>query len=130
MFYCGIHYTITYIRYYFMQYYATKRNKEMIRGISDLDYCESKKLLETILERTKSEEEDLHRETNEMMMKILIHEYEKRLKESKHEQTEKEKEIEACNKRMREIEDELFKVADKKNYFEVQLEMLGEKRSI
>jgi hypothetical protein len=100
----------------------------MIRGISDLDYCESKKLLQAILERIRQEEEGLRRETDEKTMEILIHEYEKRLRDGKREQGEKEKEIEACNKRMREIEQELFNVADKKNYFEVQLEMLGEKR--
>jgi hypothetical protein len=100
----------------------------MIRGISDLDYCESKRLIQTILERVRQEEEDLRRETDEKMIEILMHEYQKRLGSGKNSEVQKEKEIEACNTRMREIERELFEAADRKNYFEVQLEMLGEKK--
>lgn len=102
----------------------------MIKGISDLDYNDSKKLLTEILERAKNEEEELHRETDEKKMQILIHEYEKRLEESKQALDEKDRQIEACNSRLREIEEELFNVAKKKNYFEIQLEKLNEQRSL
>jgi hypothetical protein len=106
-----------------------KRNKNMIKGISDLDYCESKRIIQTILERVRQEEEDLRRETDEKMIEILIHEYQRRLSGDKNSAAQTEKRIEACNTRMREIERELFEAADRKNYFEVQLEMLGEKRN-
>jgi|GEM_PF-4204168 len=102
----------------------------MIKGISDLDYNDSKKLLTEILERAKNEEEELHRETDEKKIQILIHEYEKRLEESKQALDEKDRQIEACNSRLREIEEELFNVAKKKNYFEIQLEKLNEQRSL
>lgn len=99
----------------------------MIRGISDLDYNDSKKVLAAILEHVKTEEEELHRETDEKLMQILMHEYEKRLIEDRKYLAEKDEEIEACNSRMREIEEELYRLADRRNYFEVQLEMLGVK---
>jgi len=97
----------------------------MIKGIADLDYNDSKRLLCAIIDRSKGEEEALFRESEEKKIEILMHEYEKRL--DRHGHMEREKAIEECNKRMREIEDELFKLADRKSYFEIQLEMLGEK---
>lgn len=102
----------------------------MIKGISDLDYNDSKKLLMEILERAKNEEEELHRETEERKIQILVSEYEKRLEESKAALEEKDKQIEACNRRLREIEDDLYRLANRRNYFEIQLEMLGEHRCL
>lgn len=99
----------------------------MVRGISDLDYNDSKKILTAILERVKDEEEKLRSETDDKLMEILMHEYEKRLTEDKGLLAKKDKEIETCNKRMREIEDELFSLMDRRNYFEIQLEMIGAK---
>lgn len=96
----------------------------MIKGISDLDYNDAKKLLTAIVERTKEEEDALRQESEEKKIEILQHEYRKRLSEGRHGQAEQEKAIEACNRRMQEIEDELFALADRKNYFEIQLEML------
>ena len=102
----------------------------MIKGIADLDYNDSKKLISAIIERAKYEEEALLAESEEKKIEILMHEYEKRLGEDRHGQIEKDRAIETCNKRMEEIEDELFKLTDKKSYFEVQLDMLGEERTL
>ncbi len=100
----------------------------MIKGISDLDYNDARKLLTAIIERTKDEQEALRLESEEKKIEILKHEYRKRLSEGRHAQMEQEKAIEACNRRMQEIEDEIFALADRKNYFEIQLEMLGARR--
>ncbi len=100
----------------------------MIKGIADLDYNEAKRLLSEIIERSKAEEETLQGETEEKKIEVLLHEYGRRLEESKHGRADREKAIEACNQRMQEIENELFALADRKSYFEVQLDMLGVKR--
>jgi archaellum component FlaC len=76
----------------------------------------------------KDEEDALHKESEEKKIEILKREYQKRLIEGLSGQAENEKAIEACNKRMDEIEGELFALADRKNYFEIQLEMLGARK--
>lgn len=100
----------------------------MIKGISDLDYNDAKRLLTAILDRAKGEEESLHKETEEKKIEILELEYQKRLAAGHH-HSDKEKAIEACNRRIEEIENELFALADRKNYYEVQLEMLSGKQT-
>lgn len=99
----------------------------MIKGISDLSYSDAKRLIVAIMERMKDEEEALHKESEEKKIEILQREYQKRLPEG-HEQEENDRAIEACNRRMDEIEEELFALADRKNYFEIQLEMLGARK--
>lgn len=100
----------------------------MIKGISDLDYNDAKKLLSAIIAKTKEEEDALRQESEDKKIEILQHEYRKRLSDGRHGQAEHEKAIEACNRRMQEIEEEIFALADRKNYFEIQLEMLGTRK--
>lgn len=100
----------------------------MIKGISDLSYSEANRLITAIIERMKDEEAALHKESEEKKIEILQREYRKRLLDGHHEQLENEKAIENCNRRMDEIEEELFALADRKNYFEIQLEMLGARK--
>jgi hypothetical protein len=100
----------------------------MIKGISDLSYSDAKRLIIAIIERMNDEGEALLKESEEKKIEILQCEYRKRLLEEHIEQSENDKAIEACNRRMDEIEGELFALADRKNYFEIQLEMLGARK--
>jgi hypothetical protein len=100
----------------------------MIRGISDLSYNDAKRLVIAIIERMKDEEEALLKESEEKKITILQCEYKKRLLKGHQEQKENDMLIEECNRRMDEIEGELFALADRRNYFEIQLEMLGARK--
>jgi polyhydroxyalkanoate synthesis regulator phasin len=100
----------------------------MIKGISDLGYSDAKRLIVEIIERMMDEEKTLLKESEEKKIEILHHEYQKRLTDGHHAQAEKDKAIEACNRRMDEIEAELYALNDRKNYFEIQLEMLGTRK--
>ncbi len=100
----------------------------MIKGISDLSYNDAKRLVIAIIERMKDEEEALLKESEEKKIAVLQCEYKKRLLEGHQEQKENEKAIEECNRRMDAIEGELFALADRRNYFEIQLEMLGARK--
>lgn len=94
----------------------------MIRGISDLDYSEAERLLTAIIERAVEDDKALRREREEKKIEILQCEYYKRLAGEDH--AEQDKAIEACNKRIDEIETEIYALKEKKDYFVVQLEMV------
>jgi hypothetical protein len=97
-------------------------SESMIRGISDLDYSEAKRLLTAIIESTIEEDKALRREREEKKIEILQYEYYKRLSPDNHMQQDKA--IEACNRRIEEIGDEIYTLKEKKDYFVVQLEMV------
>ncbi len=92
----------------------------MIRGISDLDFSEAERLLTAIIERVAEEDKALRREREEKKIEILQHEYHKRLAGDDH--SLQDRAIEACNKRIEEIETEIYALKEKKDYFVVQLE--------
>lgn len=94
----------------------------MIRGISDLDFSDAKRLLTVILNRIKEEDEALRKEREEKKIEILQHEYSKRLARDSH--AKQDSAIEACNTRIEEIVSEIYALKEKKEYFEVQLEMV------
>ncbi len=94
----------------------------MIRGISDLDFSDAKRLLTVILNRIKEEDEALRREREERKIEILQLEYSKRLARDNHAQQDKA--IEECNRRIEEIVAEIYALKEKKEYFEVQFEMV------
>ena len=99
----------------------------MIRGISDLDYSEAEHLLTAIIERTVEEDKALREEREEKKIEILQYEYYKRLAGDDH--IKQDKAIEACNKRIEEIGEEIYALKEKKDYFVVQLEMACGKQS-
>lgn len=99
----------------------------MIRGISDLDYSEAERLLTVIIERAVEEDKALRREREEKKIEILLCEYYKRLAGDNH--FEQDKAIDACNRRIEEIENEMYSVKEKKDYFVVQLEIACGKQS-
>ena len=101
----------------------------MIKGISDLDFGDAKRLVRTIIKRMKEEENALMLETEEQKIRILMLEYEKRADSDKPDKDIK-KRVDACNQRMFEIEDELSRLCNKRAYFEIQLDKMGEIKTI
>lgn len=101
----------------------------MIRGISDLDYSDAKRLLTTIIERAIEEDKALRNEREEKKIEILQHEYYKRIEQDERKREERDKAIRACNQRIEDITAEIYALKEKKEYFVVQLEMVCGKES-
>lgn len=101
----------------------------MIKGISDLDYGDAEHLLNTIIERTVEEDKALRTEREEKKIEILQHEYYKRIEPDERNREERDKAIKACNQRIEDIAAEIYALKEKKEYFEVQLEMVCGKQS-
>ncbi|MDD5017519.1 MAG: hypothetical protein PHO15_05430 [Eubacteriales bacterium] len=97
----------------------------MISGIRDLDYGDARRIVDVIIERTIEEEVLLQKEMEEKKIEILLHEYAKRLDAGKHIKHETDHAIHACNRRMEEIEEEIFSISNKRGYFEVQRDKLS-----